>query len=600
MKKFGVAVVVFTALLFISSSLSSSPTEELEGTLEIIMATEVGKKSCEPLYSINVNGKRTQFSLPVRVPPLSPGQKIKISGRWEEVSGKKSFHCRKITPVATTAPVAKRAISSADSASDYLPRQRPVLGEQRTLVVLLRFTNHTAPEWGKDKAENKVFASEPTEKYPNDHSDNAFLKECSSEKTWLDGECLDGWKDIPYPATDYGYDSVDELDFLYKLETDAINAIDPYVDYTKYDHILFLRTGSDWDYLFSTLGSKTITTDDGEVSVSLSFVAEDIALDSDHIAHELVIHGILGLIHANNIDISTGEINEYGDRWDNRGAPFALIDCLHKYMTGLLNIDQIILIESSGEYWLDQRELNSSGVKLLVIFLGYDENGEPILYYLEYFKELGEFDSQVFDDYGYDPDENKDVVLLRKYKRENTYDSVVFVTNGRGGYKIKALDIESQEFCDSDYENLEEGYGVCVQVLEKTETDAGQAKVKITLTSDYSFPTPIPKPTPTPCKADIISIPSGGSMNIKKKTSGKVTVEVTSANGCAVEGETVKAIVTSASGQKRIAVSPLEGETDENGRAVFTITAGKKTGKALVSFQASNLETLLTVKISRK
>ena len=34
-----------------------------------------------------------------------------------------------------------------------------------------------------------------------------------------------------------------------------------------------------------------------------------------------------------------------------------------------------------------------------------------------------------------------------------------------------ALDIESKEFCDSEYEKLEK-HGVCVQVLQKTGTES--------------------------------------------------------------------------------------------------------------------------------
>ncbi|MEK7070071.1 MAG: hypothetical protein AAB962_03375, partial [Patescibacteria group bacterium] len=58
--RFGFAVVViFCFVIFIAPSLHSSRlTEELEGTLEVIMATETGQKTCQPLYFINASGKR--------------------------------------------------------------------------------------------------------------------------------------------------------------------------------------------------------------------------------------------------------------------------------------------------------------------------------------------------------------------------------------------------------------------------------------------------------------------------------------------------------------------------------------------------------------
>ena len=93
MKKLGFAVISFVVMLFIvsSSSFSSSPMEELEGTLEIMVATNQ-KKECQTLYSIKVGKERIPFDLPARPPPnLSSGQKIKIAGRWNESDGKKEF-----------------------------------------------------------------------------------------------------------------------------------------------------------------------------------------------------------------------------------------------------------------------------------------------------------------------------------------------------------------------------------------------------------------------------------------------------------------------------------------------------------------------------
>ena len=85
------------------------------------------------------------------------------------------------------------------------------------------------------------------------------------------------------------------------------------------------------------------------------------------------------------------------------------------------------------------------------------------------------------------------------------------------------------------------------------------------------------------CNAEDIAI-SPNPLKLKKNTSEPVTVTLTGAGGCGVEGETVTAKVTR--GRKRIAVSPASSVTDEDGEATFTITAGKKTGKAKVSFEA--------------
>src|SRR3989338_5854848 len=108
MKRFVLFLFVVVILSFVSIS-SPLLAEEIEGTLEVIMVTEIPRGKCEPLYFINIGGKRTQFSLPAHAPPVSPGQKIKISGRWDESNGKNSFHCRKVTPIATASAVKKTA-----------------------------------------------------------------------------------------------------------------------------------------------------------------------------------------------------------------------------------------------------------------------------------------------------------------------------------------------------------------------------------------------------------------------------------------------------------------------------------------------------------
>src|SRR3989344_8821855 len=182
---------VIVTVVFFSFNLSLLAKEaEVEGILEVIMATEIPRGKCEPVYFVNTNGKRTGFSLPAHAPPLKPGQKIKISGRWEEIDGKKSFRCRKVTAVATAEPVAKKAATSANNAEYYLPKQDPVLGEQNILVVCVNSpdTEDKSPEWGKEKIEDKIFS--------NKHSLNAYWKECSTDQVWLTGDVFnDGnWK----------------------------------------------------------------------------------------------------------------------------------------------------------------------------------------------------------------------------------------------------------------------------------------------------------------------------------------------------------------------------------------------------------------------
>ena len=91
---------------------------------------------------------------------------------------------------------------------------------------------------------------------------------------------------------------------------------------------------------------------------------------------------------------------------------------------------------------------------------------------------------------------------------------------------------------------------------------------------------------------------SPGKLVLKRSSSKSVTVTVTGEDGCPVEGETVTAKIDKA-GQRRIVISPASGVTDTDGQVTFTITAGKKTGNARVTFQAGSVRKIITVKVRK-
>jgi len=478
--------IIIVVLSFVSS-FSFLLAEEYEGTLEVIMATETGgEKTCQPLYFLNKKGNRTQFSLPAHAPPnLSPGQKIKTFGQWEdEISGKKKFNCRKITAVAKSAAKKPLALTSTDNLSGYLPEQNKVLRERKILVVCVTDQEHSTESWGEEKIEDKIFSKQ--------HSLDAYWKECSGEKVWLTGDVFnDGnWKMMEKKWSEYGYGSADETSWASEFINDIVSLIDDEVDFMKYDGLIVFRTGNGWYYDWSTTGKITITTNDGEAFFSMSVLSEgDVGVKSDYAAHESG-HGLFSLDHAQSQSIISGKIHGYGDWWENRGKQYALLDGLHKWILGWLDISQIKILTSSDTIWIDQRELASSGMKLLVIPFGFDDNNIPILLYLEYHRGLGEFDSQLSFSNTNEAVDPNNMVLVRKYEKisNSPYgDSVVYVASDDGN---DCLDLESEEFCDSEN-------GVCVQVLQKTGEDTdSKVEVKITLTSDYSVPTPIPTPVP--------------------------------------------------------------------------------------------------------
>ena len=108
--------------------------------------------------------------------------------------------------------------------------------------------------------------------------------------------------------------------------------------------------------------------------------------------------------------------------------------------------------------------------------------------------------------------------------------------------------------------------------------------------------TPISTATPVCVATSIVISPT--KLTLSKKASSEVTVKITGNGNCPVEGETVTATI-GAPGKKRISVSPSSQSTNENGQAIFTITARKKIGKARVTFQAAGLTKSITVTVKK-
>ena len=78
--------------------------------------------------------------------------------------------------------------------------------------------------------------------------------------------------------------------------------------------------------------------------------------------------------------------------------------------------------------------------------------------------------------------------------------------------------------------------------------------------------------TVTPCEGNAESVAVNPvSLELKRKASGDITVTVTGNGGCPVKGQKVNARTKGS-----IKISPKKVDTDGNGEAAFTITAGKK------------------------
>ena len=115
------------------------------------------------------------------------------------------------------------------------------------------------------------------------------------------------------------------------------------------------------------------------------------------------------------------------------------------------------------------------------------------------------------------------------------------------------------------------------------------------------LPSPGASPTPSECEPESIS-KDPKNLKLKLGESKSVTVTV-SGNDCSPEDVTVNAAIKT--GKNRVTLDSNSATTDENGDAVFKITAGRKKGNAKVEFTVQDSEgnvysTSVKVKIRRK
>ncbi len=97
------------------------------------------------------------------------------------------------------------------------------------------------------------------------------------------------------------------------------------------------------------------------------------------------------------------------------------------------------------------------------------------------------------------------------------------------------------------------------------------------------------------CKAESITA-APNRLTLRKGKNGNVTITVTGAGGCMVEGVTVTATING-NGNQLIAVSPDSQKADANGEAVFSINAKDKKGTAVIKFKATGLDEVATVQV---
>jgi hypothetical protein len=249
------------------------------------------------------------------------------------------------------------------------------LGEQRTIVLLINFTDNASRPYEIADAQAALFGTT-----------SAFFRENSYDQTWLAGSVA-GWFTIPVSATTCDYDAI--------ASSAQAAATAAGVSLSGYTHQVyaFPQNTCGWWGLSTVGGNPSRSWINGPFELGV-------------LAHELG-HGH-GLWHSHALDCGNVAVvgsncatNEYGDIADMMGASHvAHYNAYQKERLGWLNSGvspPITTVAASGTYAIEPYESRGTGPKALKILKATDSStGARTWYYIEARQPIG-FDGFIAD-----------------------------------------------------------------------------------------------------------------------------------------------------------------------------------------------------------
>ncbi len=345
-----------------------------EGTVEVLHEDDFQNRSSKDFYSLRA-GKRVQPLTFAGVPPsLSSGSRVRVRGFQID------HHL--IIPLQEGA-LQILSIPPLDA-----------IGEQKTLAVLVNFSDSPAPPFSREEAHKLVFEGQM----------QAFYRETSHGKISWKGTTI-GWHTLPRPAMVEGGCKRPQFDEVYQM-------IKGGTDVSQYDRLIIL-----YDHPLcgggggATRGKEEVVLDSGPHKISIAFVGL-LYFSSPIGKHpftwtnldEVLSHELghaLGVGHANTWDCAKKralygrcQSIEYGNYYDIMGYggyTFSLhFNAFYKEVFGWVSDASLNVIRETGVYRLNPFE-NASGVLAAKIHPPFLENA-PL--YLEYRQALG-FDANL-------------------------------------------------------------------------------------------------------------------------------------------------------------------------------------------------------------
>ncbi len=244
-------------------------------------------------------------------------------------------------------------------------------GDQKTLVMMINFTNSTSQPWTQSQVADTVF-------YGN-RSTNTYYKEVSYNQTSFSGD-VTPWMTIPYTNANCStmYNTWGSA-----ADTEATKLGYNLSNYTRKLYVMGGTTGCGWGGLSYVGGTP-----------SRSWVVTN---DLNTINHE--IGHALGVWHSSSISCGTKSIDvysnctgsEYGDNFDTMGYLNSFhMSGVHKNQLGFLPSTRMQTITAAGTYKVAPVETLTSATQLLRVAKANTGN----YYYIDYRQPVG-YDSSL-------------------------------------------------------------------------------------------------------------------------------------------------------------------------------------------------------------
>jgi hypothetical protein len=469
---------------------------EAEGEIEILH--EDFDSGSRNYYFLHSDGRR--FSLHFAADPpidLTTGTRIRVHGvRIDSMLALAGGN----TSVQTVSPA---------------PAQN-TFGEQRTLVMLVNFSDNSLQPWSREQVNDAIFGTV-----------NAFIKENSYGQTWVTGD-VTNWMTIALSST------VCDTTTLASQAQQAAKA----AGWVPSNY-------SRWIYAFpqNQCGFAGASIIGG--TPSQSWLNGDISL---RIAGHEYGHG-LGLWHSHSMDCGdvplgpTCTTSEYGDTLDIMGtAQTAHYDPFQKERLGWLTP---LTVTESGTYTLDAYENAGANPLALKIFKSVDGTGAYTWYYVEVRKRIG-FDNTLV----YTGMTNGVAVRLGSGSSGNTSYLLDMTPNSGSNDWLDPTLAAGRSFTDADA-------GVTITTESITTTGA---VVTVSLATPQAPP-----------PASLTETVTSDQASYTRNQTVSITTTVTS-GGSPVAGASVTFTITKASG----AIVAANATTGSDGTALYKLRLKKQ------------------------